>query len=122
MEFKNKLEKAGEDGTLYWKNAGGYTCENCKIIKKEIFYMKQFIKLVDERTMQSRILEVEGKNPISSTLHSEIKHIIEDFKVEFAEDHDYDPEIEDVAMEVCGYLNVNGYFSHFVREDMEFDF
>lgn len=84
--------------------------------------MKQFIKLVDERTMQSRILEVEGKNSISSTLHSEIKHIIEDFKVEFAEDHDYDPEIEDVAMEVCSYLNVNGYFSHFVREDMEFDF
>lgn len=24
MEFKDKLEKAGEDGTLYWKNACGY--------------------------------------------------------------------------------------------------
>ena len=24
MEFKNKLEEAGEEGTLYWENAGGY--------------------------------------------------------------------------------------------------
>ena len=34
MEFKNKLEKAGEDGTLYWKNAGGYTCEKLQNYKK----------------------------------------------------------------------------------------
>lgn len=39
MEFKNKLEKAGEDGTLYLENADGYTCEKLRNYKEgDILY------------------------------------------------------------------------------------
>lgn len=85
--------------------------------------MKQIIKFVDSDvdgcgTNVEMLIQIEGKNPLSTELVDALKHTIH----EYIDSNAGEWSTDDVVNQACEYLESQGYMCHYIGEDLLIEF
>ena len=94
-----------------------------KVIDDLDVAMKQIIKFVDSDvdgcgTNVEMLIQIEGKNPLSTELVDALKHTIH----EYIDSNAGEWSTDDVVNQACEYLESQGYMCDYIGEDLLIEF